>query len=88
MRQTGEGVTELVTALPHGSSVTVQFNSYQVIEHPIVRCVLCTNELVEIRPPNPNSNPNSNLNLILILTLILTLTLTLTLTLKKLGWHN
>ena len=38
---TGEGVTELVIALPHGGSVTVQFNPYLVIEHPIIRCVLC-----------------------------------------------
>ena len=42
---TGEGVTELVIALPHGGSVTVQFNPYLVIEHPIIRCVLCVNAL-------------------------------------------
>ena len=28
-------------ALPHGGSVTVQFNPCLVIEHPIIRCVLC-----------------------------------------------
>ena len=37
---TGEGVTKLVIALPHGGSVTVQLNPYLVIEHPIIRCVL------------------------------------------------
>ena len=36
---TGEGVTELVIVLPYGGLVTVQFNSYLVIEHPIIRCV-------------------------------------------------
>ena len=42
---TGEGVTELVMTLLHGGSVTVQFNPYLVIEHPIIRCVLCVNAL-------------------------------------------
>ena len=55
---TGEGVTELVIALPHGGSVTVQFNPYLVIEHPIIRCVLCVNALWvglwKYVPPNPN----------------------------------
>ena len=37
---TGEGLTELVIALPHDGSVTVQFNPYLVIEHPVIRCVL------------------------------------------------
>ena len=63
MRHTGEGVTELGIALPHdGSSVTVQFNPYLVIEHPIIRCVLCVNHsgsaCGNTSPPNPNSNPN------------------------------
>ena len=38
---TGEGVTELVIALPHGGSVAVQFNPYLVIEHPLMRRVMC-----------------------------------------------
>ena len=50
---TGEGITELVILLPHGGSVTIQFNPYRVSEHPvirypylvsehpIIRCVLC-----------------------------------------------
>ena len=38
---TGEGVTELVIALPHGGSVAIQFNPFLDIEHPIIRCVLC-----------------------------------------------
>ena len=42
---TGEGVAELMIALPHGGSVTVQFSPYLVIEHPIIRCVLCVNAL-------------------------------------------
>ena len=46
---TGEGVTELMIALPHGSSVTVQFNPNLVIEHPIIRCVLCVNALYAFR---------------------------------------
>ena len=41
-KATGEGVTELVIALPHGGLVTVQFNPYLVIEHPIISCgVVC-----------------------------------------------
>ena len=32
-------------ALPHGGSVAVQFNPHLVIEHPIIRCVLCFNAL-------------------------------------------
>ena len=43
---TEEGVTELVIALAHGGSVTVQFNPYLVIEHPNIRCVLCVNALL------------------------------------------
>ena len=43
--QTGGGVTELVTVPPHGGLVTVQFNPYLVIEHPIIRCVLRVNAL-------------------------------------------
>ena len=42
---TGEGVTELGIALPNGGSFTVQFNPYLLIEHPIIRCVLCVNAL-------------------------------------------
>ena len=46
---TGEGVTEVVTevviALPHGGLVTVQFNSYLVIEHKLTQCVWCANLL-------------------------------------------
>ena len=39
-------VTELVIALSHDVSVTVQFNLYLVLEHPIsFRCVLCANAL-------------------------------------------
>ena len=61
MRKLDEAVTELVTALPHGASVTVQFNPYLVIEYPIVRCVLCkctVSRLVELRPPlTPTLNP-------------------------------
>ena len=67
---TGEGVTELVIALPHGSSATVQFNPYLVVEHPNIRCGLCVNALWVglwkcVSPyswvcanPNPNPNPN------------------------------
>ena len=32
-------------ALPRVGSVTVQFNPYLVIEHPIIRYVLCINAL-------------------------------------------
>ena len=42
---TGEGVTELAIALPHCGPVTVQFNPYLVIEHPIIRCVMCVDAL-------------------------------------------
>ena len=42
---TGEGLAELVIALPHGSSITVQFNPYLVFEDPIICCVLCVNAL-------------------------------------------
>ena len=44
---TGEGVTEKVIALPHGASVTVQFNPYNslFIEHPIIRGVVSVNAL-------------------------------------------
>ena len=31
--------------IPYGGSVTVQFNPYSVIEHQIIRCVLCVNAL-------------------------------------------
>ena len=41
----GEGVTKMVIALPRGGSVTVQFNPYLVIDHPIIRGVLCVNAL-------------------------------------------
>ena len=34
---TGEGVTELVIARPHGGSATVQCNPDLVIEHPGIR---------------------------------------------------
>ena len=58
---TGEGVTELVIALPHGNLVTVQFDRHLVIEHSIIRCVLCANALWiglwKYVPPNPNPNP-------------------------------
>ena len=37
---TGEGVTESVIVLSHGSSVTVQFNPYLLIEHPITHCIV------------------------------------------------
>ena len=53
---TGEGVAELVIALPHGGSVAVQFSPYLVTEHPIIRGVLCSctvGRLVEIHPHNP-----------------------------------
>ena len=40
---TGEGVTELVIALPHGGSVSVEFYSYLIIEHPNICCVLRVN---------------------------------------------
>ena len=33
---TGKGVNELAIALPHGGLVTVQFNPYLVIEHPLI----------------------------------------------------
>ena len=55
-------MTELVIALSHSGFITVQFNPYLVIKHLIIRCVLCFNALVELRPS-------------LILTLTLTLTL-------------
>ena len=42
---TGEAVTELVIALPHGGSVTVDFDPYLVIERPIIRCMLCVHAL-------------------------------------------
>ena len=73
-------MTELVIALPHGGSVTVQFNPNLVIEHPIIRCVLCVNALWvglwKYAPLNPkaergslqsypNPNPNPNPNLTL-----------------------
>ena len=45
MRQTGEVLAKLVIALPHGSSITVQFNPYLVFEDPIICCVLCVNAL-------------------------------------------
>ena len=48
----GEGVTELVTEVPHGGLVTVEFNTDLFIVHPIIRCVcvcvccvLCLNTL-------------------------------------------
>ena len=51
-------MTELVKALPHGSLVTVQSNPYVVLEHPIIRCVLCVNVLWVVlwkyTPPNLN----------------------------------
>ena len=51
-RQAGKGATELVIALPHAGSVTVQFNHYVVIEHPITRYVFRVNVVdVDIRPP-------------------------------------
>ena len=40
-----EGVTELVIVLPHGGSVTVQFNPYLVIEQQINHRVLRVNAL-------------------------------------------
>ena len=42
---TPEGVTKLVIGLLHGGSVTVQFHPYLVIEHLIIRCVLCVDAL-------------------------------------------
>ena len=60
----------MVVGLPHGGSVTVQFNPYLVIEHPIIRRVLRANALwVGMWKYVP------------LLTLNVTLTLTLTLTL-------
>ena len=57
MRQTAEQVTESVIPLPRGGSVTVQFNSYLVIEHPIIRCVLFVDALWvglwKYTPPDP-----------------------------------
>ena len=54
---TGEGLSELVIALPHGSSVTVQFNPHLIVEHQILRCVMCVNALWvglwKYIPPNP-----------------------------------
>ena len=40
---TSKGVTELAIVVPHCGSVTVQFNPYLVIEHQIIRGVLCVN---------------------------------------------
>ena len=55
---TGEGVTELVTALPHCGSVTVQYCPYLVIGHLIIRCEWCVNALWvglwKYIPRNPN----------------------------------
>ena len=61
---TGEELTELVIALPHGGVVTVQFNPYLAIEHPNIRFVLCVNALwVGLwKYVAPNPTPTHNLN--------------------------
>ena len=42
---TRDGMGKIVIALPHGGSITVQFNPCLVVEHPIIRYVLCVNTL-------------------------------------------
>ena len=75
-------MAELVIALPHGGSVTVQFNPYLVLEPPIIRCVLCANALwVGLCEHTPNPNPKIDAQKI-----VLTLTLTLTLSLTLSAW--
>ena len=75
-------MAELVIALPHGGSVTVQYNPYLVLEHPISRCVSFVNALWVGLWKHPNPPPlRLSLSLSLSLTLALALTLTLTLTL-------
>ena len=87
MRQLERGGERAGDRLPHGGSVTVQFNPYLFVEHPIIRCVLCVNTpwvgLWKCVPPlTPTLRLSPALPLALALPLSLTLALPLSLPLR------